>query len=906
MVPKEAESDSGFVFISGNARTAANQGRIRKHSQRQSRILAGLPTSSTGLYGNTFPIQGRRRSQRYKEEVEDEEEDRAFKRYGLVPLDTQNPPSEGASTRGVPVEEERAPSPVHDLVKYSRDPFSALPFEVDDLDFQLFYDFCNTRHTDFRVHPSLAQVYDWDLDKRLFTSGANAFSALFLSSSHYAASSGGLVITDKIKSHEARTAHFLSAQSDPRPNLSQKEQFLALLMLAVTFERFGERTKARLAAHAIRRLIRSSTLTRGGDWDVVQRALLRNCQIPGPFSPFSNEELQEVPILKHDLNTVAHFLLRIRELGGKQCTDSYRARVPARCSSFQFGTPARQILIALVDTDVPLESGYFLHYSRLTINMMLSFAFCNMAMAGTDSEQFVRALSLEIHNRRLSSYTTADALASLIWIVSSYHEYLNIESQWLVHQYMLAIKCLSAARLTEMSNFLVSFLALDGSCLDFELRNKELADEAFPSSKSSSLSTPGSDLTESRTGTSSVTDNGLSELSEERISAGTRFEIPQEKLRDYLSYYAQCMWSSRPSQGAAARFMTTWGTLALRSEVLLRSFVAAAARRQVLMASATGYGEQHELVYKTQVLGLIRKRLASGTYSMSLLVAIATVATSDAVDGGDQQGALAHLRAIEQIVRLKGGMARIPRQTQERILASDVVTAASALCSPILDLPEVPELKQYVDSKLVEQRHSCLATALLAPPLTMVLSSSTIGIIEALRDLTLFSALSPRREHLATYDTAWLFCFERTAIAHRLLGHMSYYERGGRLDYCLHLAFLLYIHLVLQTTIPRRSPMILNLVAALQASVHETCGLDERIHRSSAFVWIFLMGAFATSDAEVKRQFTTRLGTLLQDMAIWTYGAFRRLMQTTLHMDTMDDKLASIYQEACSHSVVSK
>ena len=529
-----------------------------------------------------------------------------------------------------------------------------------------------------------------------------------------------------------------------------------------------------------------------------------------------------------------------------------------------------------------------------------------MAMAGTDSEQFVRALSREIHNRRLSSYTTADSLASLVWIISSYHEYLNIESQWLVHQYMLAIKCLSAARLAEMSNFLVSFLALEDSCLDFELRNKELADEAFPPSKSLSLSTSGSDLTKSRSSTSSVTDKELSELSEERISAGSRFEVPEEKLRNYLLYYAKCMWSSKPSQGAAARFMTTWGTLALRSEGLLRSFVAAAARRQVLMASALGSGEQHELMYKTQALGLIRKRLASGTYSMSLLAAIATLAISDAVDGGDQQSALAHLRAIEQIVRLKGGMSRIPRQTQERILASDVVTAASALCSPILDLPEIPELKQIIDSKLVEQRHSCLATALLAPPLTMVLSSSTIGLIAALRDLTLFSALSPRREHLASYDTAWLFSFERTAIAHRLLRHMSYYERGRRLDYSLHLAFLLYIHLVLQTTIPRRSPMIQNLVAALQTSVDETCGLDERMHRSSALVWIYFMGAFSTSDGEAKRQFTTKLGALLQDMEVWTFGAFRRLMQTTLHMDAIDDQVASIYQEACSDSVVSK
>ena len=222
MVPKEAGSESGFAFISGNARTAANQGRIRKHSQRKSRIHGGLPTSTIGLYGSTFPIQGRGRSQRYEEGEKDEDEDRASERHGFVPLVTQHPPSEKPSTHGMPFGEERAPSPAHDLVKYSRDPFAALPFQVDDLDFQLFYDFCNCRHTDFRVHPSLAQVYDWDLDKRLFTSGANAFSALFLSSSHYAASSGGLLTTEKIKSHEARTAHFLSAQSDSRPQSQPK------------------------------------------------------------------------------------------------------------------------------------------------------------------------------------------------------------------------------------------------------------------------------------------------------------------------------------------------------------------------------------------------------------------------------------------------------------------------------------------------------------------------------------------------------------------------------------------------------------------------------------------------------------------------------------------------------------
>ncbi|KAJ9613538.1 hypothetical protein H2200_003480 [Cladophialophora chaetospira] len=250
-----------------------------------------------------------------------------------------------------------------------------------------------------------------------------------------------------------------------------------------------------------------------------------------------------------------------------------------------------------------------------------------------------------------------------------------------------------------------------------------------------------------------------------------------------------------------------------------------------------------------------------------------------------------HLVALEHLVSLKGGLRKIKAPGFAAALHQfDVIHCAKRLNPPKFELPE----RSVRLSKHVEWlRHSCPRRVGLCG---LENTPRGLSLLESLEDLHILccwitSVLDRENQHVSAGSQGVIFpsmpstedlTTLRTLIEHRLLSFVP--DPDDRFELLAHTAAMIFMHGVV-FPLPNRSPMqmlIQRLVDGFQDLQLHLRELEEQ----RFLLWVLMMGAMATSDAEAERLFfVERLAVLIGQVGISSWEDLKTVLSGYLWVD---------------------
>ncbi|KIW64491.1 hypothetical protein PV04_09420 [Phialophora macrospora] len=248
-----------------------------------------------------------------------------------------------------------------------------------------------------------------------------------------------------------------------------------------------------------------------------------------------------------------------------------------------------------------------------------------------------------------------------------------------------------------------------------------------------------------------------------------------------------------------------------------------------------------------------------------------------------------HFSALESLVSLKGGLRGIHTPGfAEALHLFDVIVAAKRLNKPRFELPG----RSVWFLRLIGGLRGEGVHALRMIPFRSVLDQPSL--LEILTDIHILcswvsDALSDQRHHdgtenpLSAEDMSTL----RNSIEYRLLKYSP--ESDDVIEKLAHTAALMFMHGVL-LPLPTRAPMT-RLTDGLIETILRQCQHDESpfisLGEPKFFAWVVMMGAMATSDAEIQERtfLVEQLARFLGHMHISNWRDLKMILEEYLWVD---------------------
>lgn len=253
-----------------------------------------------------------------------------------------------------------------------------------------------------------------------------------------------------------------------------------------------------------------------------------------------------------------------------------------------------------------------------------------------------------------------------------------------------------------------------------------------------------------------------------------------QRLKDYIAYFASHVWYQHPQIDCARDFLASWGPLISHSEALLYSIAGAAAAHIALTESPTAHlSSQDAVAFKTRAMELIRQTVeAEEARSILAISAIAFLAGSEAFDCGNIAAASSHLRAISQLIQLRGGIQSLGWQIMEIIYIVDLQVASMTLTRPHFPFVENPDIAPAVR---LMARNTAWTPIALPPTVARLFWPDLAELFEQVRDLALFRHVAPTELRtpvanvLSTLpqNIGFLFSYQKLSVGYALLSHLA-------------------------------------------------------------------------------------------------------------------------------------